>query len=285
MAIVRKGRRYSLEEVLKHVGRGKPKLKSFDGDVIDMKSQRYRVFKDKGTACVVCGIQGQLFAKERHDTHKSIAWHFNLYALDPNGIEVLMTKDHIVPRSAGGRNALDNYQPMCTTCNNAKGAREEDLMVTKARVKKGGLAPNVILRRIEIGSRLKKARINRGLTQAMLATCMKVKKSLVSKWERGKSPMRSADFKRAALILGISVADLTRKETSMKQSNEEELKMRAYYLWERLGKPEGRDEEIWLMAQAEATEKPLRDVIADIREELPPLDQLKPQTTKENKNA
>ena len=31
-----------------------------------------------------------------------------------------MTKDHIHPRSKGGANALDNYDPMCSPCNGKK---------------------------------------------------------------------------------------------------------------------------------------------------------------------
>ncbi len=253
MALTRKGRQYSLREIFKYIGAGKPRLKGFEGDVIDMKSQRYRVFKDKGTACVVCGIKGEYFVKERHDNHKAITWHFNLYAVTKEGNEILMTKDHIVPRALGGKNALDNYQPMCSVCNQAKGAKDEDLEVTKARVRKKGLSPSVILRRIQIGSRLKDARTVRGLTQAMLATCMKVKRSYVSQWELGKKAMRSPDFKRASKVLGISVTNLTQGEEPVKRGklDEKEVKVRAYYLWEKLGKPEGRDEEIWLTARGE----------------------------------
>lgn len=36
---------------------------------------------------------------------------------------VRLTVDHIVPRSMGGTNSLDNLQLLCRTCNAAKGAR------------------------------------------------------------------------------------------------------------------------------------------------------------------
>ena len=45
----------------------------------------------------------------------------NLYAIDENGKEVLMTKDHILPKSKGGKDEIDNYQTMCIRCNEAKG--------------------------------------------------------------------------------------------------------------------------------------------------------------------
>ena len=48
-----------------------------------------------------------------------------LYAVNENGIEVLMTKDHIIPVSKGGKNILSNYQTMCELCNLEKGNNME----------------------------------------------------------------------------------------------------------------------------------------------------------------
>ena len=31
-----------------------------------------------------------------------------------------LTKDHIIPRAAGGADSLNNYQPMCERCNEKK---------------------------------------------------------------------------------------------------------------------------------------------------------------------
>ena len=76
------------------------------------------MFKFKGTTCVYCGLEGTFFAVERHPN--AMGWHLNLYAVDDIGDEVLMTKDHIVPRAKGGPNTLDNLQPMCTLCNGDK---------------------------------------------------------------------------------------------------------------------------------------------------------------------
>jgi 5-methylcytosine-specific restriction endonuclease McrA len=86
-------------------------------------SQRYFVFNNS-TECCCCGIKGKYFALEKSDI-KHVIWHFNLYGIDDNGYEVLMTKDHIVPKSKGGRDILDNYRTMCSDCNNTRKNDEE----------------------------------------------------------------------------------------------------------------------------------------------------------------
>ena len=42
-----------------------------------------------------------------------------------NGEEVLFTKDHIIPKSKGGKNHISNYQTMCEPCNSEKGNNDE----------------------------------------------------------------------------------------------------------------------------------------------------------------
>ena len=121
---------YSIDEVrnkVKNVLFEKDKRNAkidFDGDLIKGNSQRYQTFFTKGCKCVVCGIEGKYFAKERHLQDKT--YHLNLYAVDDNGNEILMTKDHILPRSKGGIDDISNYQTMCKLCNEAKGNKLED---------------------------------------------------------------------------------------------------------------------------------------------------------------
>lgn len=90
-----------------------------DGDIIKGNSQRYQLFFTKGTKCVCCGIEGKYFAKEKRIKDKS--YHLNLYGIDNSGKEVLITKDHIIPKSKGGKDELENYQTMCIRCNENKG--------------------------------------------------------------------------------------------------------------------------------------------------------------------
>lgn len=86
-------------------------------------SDRIKLFEAKGVACVTCGIEGSVFVLE---THKAdVPPHINLYAISPKGKRVLMTKDHIHPRSKGGANALENYDTMCAPCNHKKADKVE----------------------------------------------------------------------------------------------------------------------------------------------------------------
>lgn len=89
-----------------------------NGDKIKGNSQRFQTFFTKGLKCACCGIEGKYFGKEKD--FNAARYHLNLYALDESGNEVLMTKDHIVPRSKGGASELYNYQTMCVKCNIAK---------------------------------------------------------------------------------------------------------------------------------------------------------------------
>lgn len=119
--MIRKGRPYKLEEVLQHAipAARKKKKVEFDGDMIKVSSDRLFTFKSN-PACCVCGLRGQYLFKEKHSSN-DMSFHINMYAIDENGEELLMTKDHIVPQSLGGKNHPSNYQTMCIRCNLEKG--------------------------------------------------------------------------------------------------------------------------------------------------------------------
>ena len=135
--------KYSIEEVLDKVQFVSEKIGDknpvdFNGDLINMASQRYQLFSQKGCTCVCCGLKGVFFAKERQKGVTHGRYHFNLYGLS-NGEEILFTKDHIIPKCNGGKNKLENYQTMCVNCNNFKsqieGVHKQLLLLVQEKVK------------------------------------------------------------------------------------------------------------------------------------------------------
>lgn len=116
--MLRKPKKYAINEILSKVAKNADRV-DFDGDLVKMNSQRYRLFKENGVKCVKCDIEGLYFIKEK--SNSEYPYHFNLYGVKDDGTEVLMTKDHIVPKSKGGANKLSNYQVMCANCNLKKG--------------------------------------------------------------------------------------------------------------------------------------------------------------------
>jgi hypothetical protein len=82
------------------------------GHMVALDHSRLFCFKDHGTTCVVCGVKGEFFAVEKITHGNDVTPHLNLYAYDEHGHEILMTKDHIVPRSDGGK----NHASIATVC-------------------------------------------------------------------------------------------------------------------------------------------------------------------------
>ena len=110
---------YPVEEVLAHVSNEE---RVWDGYRVWMGSSRYKLFR-KSLVCVTCNCVGSVFRLEYEGTQKerpSDRAHFNLYAKVGTKM-VLMTKDHIIPKSKGGKNTLGNYRTMCVQCNMRRG--------------------------------------------------------------------------------------------------------------------------------------------------------------------
>lgn len=121
---------YTTEAFLKYIEmcHTKKDIKIFDGDAIKLGSDRYKVFKFKGLKCKRCNLVGSYFAKERTLTKKEpliLSWHMNLYAINEKGEHILFTKDHILPKSKGGKDEFENYATMCYICNQIKGINIE----------------------------------------------------------------------------------------------------------------------------------------------------------------
>lgn len=116
---------FEVSEVLEHVGQGNKKVvKTFicNGEEYKVKvsSPRLILFKEKGTSCVRCGLEGSVIMLQRAKNGNEETPHFNLWGKNSDNEYVLLTKDHIIPRSRGGENRQSNYQVMCLKCNEEK---------------------------------------------------------------------------------------------------------------------------------------------------------------------
>ena len=97
--------------------------KEYFGKPVWLDSYRLQTFAEKGCDCVKCGIKGKFLAVEQHirlGKNNPERFHLNLYAIR-EGEEILMTVDHILPASKGGKRLVNNLQPMCSPCNLEKG--------------------------------------------------------------------------------------------------------------------------------------------------------------------
>lgn len=89
--------------------------------MVHVTSLRLRVFLLKGVKCYICGTEATHFSidKFRLKSQKESA-HMNMWGVDVEGNELLFTHDHVVDRADGGKDALENAETCCTTCNGLK---------------------------------------------------------------------------------------------------------------------------------------------------------------------
>lgn len=114
--------------IQKYVGKRERVRVPVNGTLVNVSgSLRLLTFAFHGTVCACCGMKAVHFAIERnlHDEQKGHPFHLNLWGVDDNGDEVLFTHDHVIARSAGGKDDLSNTQTMCTVCNGEKAKGEQ----------------------------------------------------------------------------------------------------------------------------------------------------------------
>ena len=74
------------------------------------------------------------YSRSIFHAHKYERPHLNLFHKSATGALTLMTRDHIMAKSCGGSESIDNMQTMCRNCNSAKGSltwEEFEIKMTK----------------------------------------------------------------------------------------------------------------------------------------------------------
>ena len=134
---------FQVDQIVPLLGTDKPK-QYFDTKVgqfgVRMSSNRLECLR-RNQMCVRCGKEGTLFRLESVIRQpnmgpgcyiKECPWcslhhietpHLNLYHVAEDGKLIMMTQDHILPKSRGGSDQIENLQTMCETCNHNKGSQ------------------------------------------------------------------------------------------------------------------------------------------------------------------
>jgi hypothetical protein len=97
---------------------------------------RNTLFKNGQLSCCKCGIKGTHWHVERGIKDEKSFFQVNLYAM--RGYEErMLTLDHIIPRSWGGADSVENGQIMCSYCN----FRKKDSMLLSEIIQIDALNP------------------------------------------------------------------------------------------------------------------------------------------------
>jgi len=114
-----------------------PRKVNIAGYEINCHSTRMKLlFVHRELTCKCCGIKASFAAIESCPAskgHKGI----NFYGYDYDGNEVLLTWDHMIPKSIGGKNNMKNSQTLCTICNVIKGNNLHFREIRKVREMRG----------------------------------------------------------------------------------------------------------------------------------------------------
>lgn len=133
--------RFKTEQIMPFIGMDKPSIQ-LNGFNVKTSSTRLECFK-RQQKCTTCECRGSVWLLQSHVMvvihrtncfisncewcchhphikHQVEAPHLNFYHVGKHGGLMLMTQDHIIPRSRGGSNKIDNLQTMCLRCNQWK---------------------------------------------------------------------------------------------------------------------------------------------------------------------
>jgi hypothetical protein len=123
-------KKFHLQDVLPHIGKHH-KYFYAHGKLyrIKLRDSRMMLFAET-QHCACCLVPGDHFWLEHSGCFTP---HFNLYAINHCGHAVMLTLDHIIPRSKGGTREPHNIQLLCANCNRIKQNKMMSIEELRAR--------------------------------------------------------------------------------------------------------------------------------------------------------
>jgi len=81
----------------------------------------FKTMRDGPIQCWSCGCYADRWIADKGQNDKLGPPVLNLYGTRADGRLVLMNRDHIIPKSLGGTDAVENLRPACEICNGKRG--------------------------------------------------------------------------------------------------------------------------------------------------------------------
>ena len=111
----------SLANILPYIGKSVHKIRveqkgHWRNYLVKLANNRMLLFGQQ-QKCACCGLQGEYFWLEHSGCNSP---HLNMYGRNKSGNEIMLTMDHIDPRSNGGKTEQGNLQILCSRCNRIK---------------------------------------------------------------------------------------------------------------------------------------------------------------------
>lgn len=111
---------FSVEEGIQLILSKQDRYNGVHFDIRRRARTRLEMFSRGQTTCAHCGLKGTMFRIERHANDHVFPACLNLYGHDEQGKMLMLTHDHIVPKTYGGGNKIENAQVLCEKCNSKK---------------------------------------------------------------------------------------------------------------------------------------------------------------------
>jgi len=106
----------------------------------------FHQLKGQPIRCWHCGVEADQWVASKGRNDKLGNAVLNLFATGSDGV-VMMTRDHIIPRSLGGKDVVGNLRPGCAPCNETRSnevspeelrfAQEHPELVDEGRITRG----------------------------------------------------------------------------------------------------------------------------------------------------